>query len=243
MKYEGSEAYEQDDFFEKYMARRNREESPNNIIEKPIFFELMKDVRNKSVLDLGCGDGKFGRELLESGCKYYIGVDGSSNMIKESSKNLQGTAGQTEYAKLENWTFPKASYDLVTSRLVFHYIKEIAPIFEKVHDTLKDKGEFTFSVQHPILTSSLKSGAKQGVHMDWIVDNYFERGEREESWIDEKVVKYHRTLEDYFSLLIQTGFKVEELREGMPQRVYFENEEDFLRRSRIPLFLIFSCSK
>jgi ubiquinone/menaquinone biosynthesis C-methylase UbiE len=65
MEYRGASAYNDDQFFKNYITRRNREDSPNNIIEKPIFLEMIGDVKGKKVLDLGCGDAKFGVELLQ----------------------------------------------------------------------------------------------------------------------------------------------------------------------------------
>jgi hypothetical protein len=58
-----------------------------------------------------------------------------------------------------------------------------------------------------------------------------------------KIVKYHRTTEEYYQLLKQTGFNIDDLREGTPRPEEFRNESEFKRRMRIPLFLIFSCVK
>ena len=65
MKYEGSSAYEEKDFLESFLQRRNRLESPNNSIEKPVIYELLGAFQNKRILDLGCGDALFGKELLK----------------------------------------------------------------------------------------------------------------------------------------------------------------------------------
>ena len=53
------------------MKRRYRETSPNESLEKPAFFQLVGDVKGKKILDLGCGDAKFGKELLEKDCHSY----------------------------------------------------------------------------------------------------------------------------------------------------------------------------
>ena len=53
MEYSGASAYNDDQFFKNYINRRNCEESPNNIIEKPILLEMIGDVKGKNVLDLG----------------------------------------------------------------------------------------------------------------------------------------------------------------------------------------------
>lgn len=75
------------------------------------------------------------------------------------------------------------------------------------------------------------------------MDNYFIDGEREEPWIDHVVVKFHRTIEQYFTALREEGFTILELREGTPKREHFSSEEEFKRRQRIPVVLAFSCVK
>ena len=75
------------------------------------------------------------------------------------------------------------------------------------------------------------------------MDDYFEEGERQEPWIDKIVVKHHRTIESYFSALTKAGFRVTGLQEGMPKRQYFQSDEEYLRRKRIPVILAFSCVK
>ena len=243
MEYRGAAAYNDDQFFKNYITRRNREESPNNMIEKPIFLEMIGDVKGKKVLDLGCGDAKFGVELLQKGCTSYDGVEGSENMAKESVKSLTGTVGNVHLSPMETWDFQTGSYDLVVSRLALHYLTELKEIFQETHKSLGSNGRFIFSVQHPVLTSSIKSAAASSSKTDWIVDDYFNSGERVEPWIDKKVVKYHRTIEEYFQLLKQAGFMIEDIREGTPRVEEFTRESEYKRRMRIPLFLIFSCKK
>jgi SAM-dependent methyltransferase len=243
MEYKGVSAYNDGDFFKNYLTRRNRSESPNNTIEKPILFELIEDVIGKKVLDLGCGDAKFGVELLQKGCISYHGVDGSEKMVREATKNLNGTEGKVHLSSIETWKFHTGNYDLVVSRLALHYLAELKEIFQEVHNSLKDNGKFIFSVQHPVLTSSIKSAEASSSKTNWIVDDYFTSGKRVEPWIDKKVVKYHRTFEEYFKLLKLTGFKINDIREGTPKVEKFSSESEYKRRMRIPLFLIFSCEK
>ena len=243
MEYRGSSVYEQEDFLSNYLKRRNRHDSPNNAIEAPIIFELLGDFSGKAILDLGCGDASFGRELLERGAKSYSGVEGSEQMMNKARKEMEGLDGTLYQITMEAYSFPPNDVDIVTSRFAIHYIEEIEQLFKNIHSTLKEEGKFVFSVQHPLTTSSFeskKSGEKRG---SWIVDDYFLEGERKEPWIDKLVVKYHRTIEHYFTALTEAGFKITDLREGLPQRGHFSTEEEFQRRNRIPVVLIFSCTK
>lgn len=243
MAYKGSSVYDKEQFFENYRARRNRETSPNNSIESPILYELLGEVDGKSILDLGCGDGLFGVELLEKGAASYTGIEGSKRMFDEASRHLNGTTASVYHSTLENWNFPNSKVDIVVSRLVFHYIKDLHLIFQGIYNHLKDNGKFIFSVQHPLLLSTFESAVSSKKRTNWVVDDYFSMGERTEPWIDEVVVKYHRTIEEYYRLLKQTGFKVTDLREGRPKPENFLHKEEYERRMRIPLFLIVSCEK
>lgn len=243
MKFKGPSAYEEKDFLANFLLRRNRMDSPNNSIEKPVIYELLETVQNERILDLGCGDALFGKELLQAGALFYHGVEGSEEMNRLAEQNIKGLHAEITFATMESFDYPKEHYDIVTSRLAIHYLPEVDELFRNVHASLKEDGKFVFSVQHPLTTSSFtskKTGEKRG---SWIVDDYFVEGERQEPWIDKIVVKYHRTTESYFKALRKAGFRITDLREGMPNRQYFEDQEEYERRKRIPVILAFSCSK
>jgi SAM-dependent methyltransferase len=241
--YKGSEVYNDDVFFERYMKRRHRGESPNECIEKPIFTQLLGDVTRKRILDLGCGDATFGKQLLDQGCSSYVGIEGSHKMVEKANQALHGTAGTVHLMNMEDYDFPSSKYDVVISRMALHYLEDLESVLHRVHRTLVNGGSLVFSVMHPIITSSFKSYGQTGKRQDWLVDDYFWSGKRVELWMDKEVVKYHRTIEQYFRLLQQAGFKVEHIREPMPQKELFHDQEEYERRMRIPLMLVFACTK
>lgn len=243
MAFTESEVYNNDSFFEQYMKRRYRNDNPNDTIEKPALLQLIGDVKEKTILDLGCGDAQFGVELLQKGCLSYTGIEGSHLMYTEAIKQLENKNGIVHFINLKDYTYPSSTFDLVTSRLALHYIEHLDIIFQNVYQTLKNDGIFTFSVQHPVITSSFESLQTSGKRTSWLIDNYFKTGERIEPWIEQDVIKYHRTIEQYFTLLQQAGFTITDLREAIPKRNHFQSEEEYTRRLRIPLFLLFSCKK
>jgi SAM-dependent methyltransferase len=202
----------------------------------------MGDVAGKSILDLGCGDARFGAELLSSEHRTsdYTGIEGSDNMFRAAVENVKGQNAQIEQAFMEDWTYPPNQYDLVISRLAIHYVEDADLLFHNVHNTLKENGRFIFSVEHPVITSTLQPS---GMRTNWIVDQYFVEGYREQKWLGGSVKKMHRSIESYYMALQKAGFQVEHLRESNPQRQYFVNEETYLRRQRIPLFMFLSASK
>jgi cyclopropane fatty-acyl-phospholipid synthase-like methyltransferase len=240
---DGPAFYDDDDVFSTYMARRQRTDRPNDTLEKPVILALAGDLTGQRMLDLGCGDAAFGREALDQGCQSYLGLEGSRNMFAAAEQLLAGTSGAVVLANIEDWEYPAAAFDLVVSRLALHYVAEVESVFQRVHHALVDGGRFVFSVEHPVITSSDKGWQGVGQRQGWLVDDYFQAGHRLTAWMGSHVVKYHRTIENYFVSLQQAGFKVESLREAEPHRERFEDEATYRRRQRIPLFLIMAAGK
>jgi len=240
---EGPDFYDDAGVFVNYMKRRQRADTPNDTLELPLVEELLGNPAGEDFLDLGCGDGRFGVELLDREASSYFGVDGSENMIRAAQENLSGTAGTAMRVKLEALDLQAAKYSRVSARLVLHYIEDLMPTLREVAKSLKENGLFVFSVEHPVITSSDLARQESGLKQSWTVDDYFNAGPRVTSWMGGSVVNHHRTVEDYFAAVQAAGLQVESLREARPRRENFSDEALFLRRNRIPLFLIVAARK
>lgn len=244
MEYKGSSVYDNREFFENYMKRRHRKESPNIVIELPALLKMIGHIENQQILDLGCGDASLGELLLQYNGNSYTGIDGSESMCQKARESVGQHPGcSILQSSLEDFNYASYSYDLVVSQLVLHYVEDLRSVIQNVYSCLKPEGRFIFSVQHPLLTSSAKSMESGGRRSDWIVDDYYHTGKRAEPWIGENVIKYHRTIEDYFSILQHAGFRISSISEACPLKENFEEEAEYERRMRIPLFLLFSCEK
>ena len=227
--------------FSIYMQNRQRAGNPNDTLEKPVFMQLLPDVRGKDILDIGCGDGGFGIELLDRNCASYTGLEPAAAMAT-TAKSAIGERGTIIEARAEDWTYPLAAYDCVVSRLMLHYIGDLPRLFAQVFASLKPGGSFIFSAPHPVITASNKSTG--GPRQDWIVDDYFVPGERVLNWMQGQVIQYHRTIEDFFGTMQGSGFQVIALRESRPDPALFIDDPELLaRRNRIPLFLLVAGEK
>lgn len=242
MAFNGPAFYDDEAVFATYMAARERPFNANDTLEKPIFDELVGNLAGRRILDLGCGDARFGREALTAGCQSYLGIEGSQRMFELAQANLAGSKGTVALATMENWSYPAQQFDLVTSRLALHYLEHIGPVLANVFQTLVSGGRFIFSVEHPVITSCDR-GRGDGLRQDWLVDDYFDGGRRVTTWMGGEVVKYHRPVEDYFLALQAAGFVVDSLRESRPQRHLFVDEATYQRRKRIPLLLLLAATR
>jgi trans-aconitate methyltransferase len=87
----GGAFYDEPTVFHQYSSHRASPTNPNDLVEEPALLDLLGSVRDKRVLDLGCGTGTFGRSLLQAGCHSYVGIDASLNMVTAAQQILQGT--------------------------------------------------------------------------------------------------------------------------------------------------------
>ncbi|WP_431920086.1 class I SAM-dependent methyltransferase [Nonomuraea jabiensis] len=236
----GGSFYDAPQVVEQYLSHRHSgASSPNHVMEEPALLEELGEVTGLRVLDLGCGDAAIAQVLLDAGCRSYLGLDGSAAMVEAANAALCGTAGRVEMADIEDFSAPPSSFDLVVSRLAFHYVEDIEPVLAALHGCLSPGGRIVFTVVHPVLTSH-DSGVREK-RTSWVVDDYFLQGPREREWMGGTVTWFHRTIEDYVAAFMKSGFSLSSLRECAPCEDRFAGDADELaRRRRVPLFLLLS---
>jgi SAM-dependent methyltransferase len=239
----GPEFYDVETVFEHYSNHRDRADNPNETIEQPILWEMIGDPSGFFVLDLGCGDARIAEAFKTAGAARYVGIEGSVRMVKRSHERIDPSFAEVRHLNLENFQPSPAEFDLIVSSLAFHYVEDIRSLFVKLHQALKPDGKLVFSVEHPVITSCNSSLDTSPIRGAWTVDGYFERGPRQVRWMGDVVTKYHRTLQDFFELLGQTGFQLEKFRESDPAPERFRDVDLWRRRRRIPLFLLMSATK
>ncbi len=239
----GTAFYDDHTVFARYMATRKQwPDNPNDTLERPVMLELIGTLEGLRILDLGCGDAGFGRYALDHGCRAYLGIDGSSNMVAAARETLAASPDQVVHAPMETWVYPREAFDLIVSSLAFHYIPDLATVLAGAFRALVPGGRIAFSVEHPVITSCDRGWGDEK-REDWVVDDYFVEGPRVTSWLGGRVVKIHRTLETYVGMMQAAGFVLDRLRESHPRRELFTDEAEYERRKRIPLFLFLAGHK
>lgn len=235
----GDSFYDAEDVHRRYTAHRDgkRHLSPNYVMEEPAVLAEVGDPAGLRILDLGCGDGRFGHKMLMAGAGSYQGVDSSLRMIEMAEQNLAGTPGSVELADIEDVIPPSGSLDLITARLSLHYVAELDRIMNVAAQGLAVDGRFIFTVVHPVITSY--DNQPTGPRTSWTVDDYFRTGPRMRNWLGSEVTWHHRTIEDYVRAVTEAGLTLTALRECGPDPARFDGHTDELaRRQRVPLFLL-----
>ena len=74
--------YDDEIFFEGYKKIRDNKINANNLFEIPTLFSMLPDLKNKRILDLGCGFGEHCKRFIECGAKRVVGIDISEKMLE-----------------------------------------------------------------------------------------------------------------------------------------------------------------
>lgn len=239
----GGAFYDAPGVLERYRAHRQWAENPNSVMEEPAVLEELGSVARLRILDLGCGEADTGRLLLDAGAASYLGVDGSARMADAARAGLSHAKADVVKCDIEEFAAEPASFDLVISRMAFHYVEDIGLVLGRCHDWLAPGGRILFTVVHPVVTSNDARASTDQPREDWVVDNYFVKGARAQSWLGAETRWYHRTVEDYVRALHAAGFSLRSLRECAPSRDRFDDEDEFRRRQRIPLVLLLTADR
>lgn len=226
-----------------YLAHRHSgTASPNIVMEEPAVLAQLGDLSDLRVVDLGCGDGSFADVVLDGGAHSYLGLDGSAAMIDLARKRVRDPRVTFQLGSIEDFVAAPGSADLVTSRMAFHHLREVGPALRSVHRTLTPGGRLIFTVAHPVITSHDDQAPRP--RTSWTVDDYFETGPRRRSWFGSEVTWFHRTVEQYLSAVLATGFDLEAVSECEPDGdLLADAPEELARRRRVPLVLLISARR
>ncbi|NPA39916.1 MAG: methyltransferase domain-containing protein [Thermodesulfobacteria bacterium] len=105
--------------------------------EKRLVKELLPEVKDKLVLDLGCGTGLFTELVLSA--KKVFGLDLSKNMLaiaKDKLKKAYFVNGDAYFLP-----FKSSIFDFVLSITVFEFIKEPEKVISEIYRVLKPGGK------------------------------------------------------------------------------------------------------
>lgn len=206
---------------------------------------LFPSMAGKSVLDLGCGYGWHSKYAADQGALSVLALDLSERMIEEAQKRNSADNITYKVCSVEDYEYPKSSYDFVISNLTLHYIADLNFIFEKVFQTLKSDGIFLFNIEHPVFTSGINEDwlyDEDGSPIAWPIDNYFYPGERQTLFLGQHITKQHHTLTQILMGLINIGFILEHVEEAKPseEMINLAGMKDEMRR---PMMLLVRARK
>ena len=239
--------YDNDEFFKGYQSKRGAL-SANDLLEIPQLFELIGDVNNLSVLDLGCGTGGHDRKLVELGAKRVLGVDLSNNMINEAKRKTISDKIEYRVMSMSNIEVLDETFDLVVSSLAIHYVEDYDTLCKKVYNLLNDDGKFVFSIGHPMDNCVLLNGYPENfVEINnkkyYLISDYNNEGKRVSHWFVDGVETYHRNVSHLINGLIDAGFRIEHVSESYATEDVIKLNPKYEDQKDHSYFMFFKCKE
>ncbi len=218
----------------------------------PALIRTVGQVKGLRVLDLGCGQGWFSRELASRGAR-VTGLDWSAQQIAIAKEHERKRRGKIEYVCADavriTQRWPSRSFDLVTSCMSFMDMPRLDKVLSGACRLLKPGGRLVFSVSHPMNTAPGAHWLRKriGHHGPWLVDGYFEEGPYDVVWSLRgtsrvmRVPQWHRTFAGWFELFHNSRLGVTRVWEPRPTTLQARRIAGFEGARRVPYYLIFEA--
>ncbi len=235
-----------------YQELLSKADSYQNTVILPNLLRLLGPIKNKTILDLACGQGFFSQALLNEGA-HMVGADAAPDLIALAKKNIPNGTFHTSSA--DHLPFIKdGSCDAVIIILAIQNIKPVDGVFTEVKRVLKPGGRLLLVLNHP----AFRIPKQSSWGWDAETTTQYRRLDRYMSEMTNEIdmhpgqknsvstVSFHRPLQYYFKLLTKHNLLVSRLEEWISPkntaagpRAAAEN----LARKEFPLFLFLEATK
>ncbi len=173
--------------------------------------DVLGDVRDKDILELGCGAAQWSIALAQRGAR-PVGLDLSERQLEHARRLMAeaGVAVPLVHASAESVPLPDASFDIV---FCDHGAMTFADPYLTVPEVarlLRPGGLFAFSHASPILMTAWALDAERAG--DRLVNDYFGM----HAFDDGESIDFNLPYGEWIRLFRRNGFVVEDLIEPRP---------------------------
>ena len=123
------------------------------LLIEPSTEHLLEDIAGQTILDVGCGAGRFARRMVELGAR-VVAFDFSERFINRARQRTPKDAAieyhvvdATDYELLIK--FGKGHFDQAVATMALMDVSAVDPLFRALAVLLKPGGHFTFTILHP----------------------------------------------------------------------------------------------
>ena len=203
------------------------EHNPLITIEENLTLDLIGDVRNQRILDVGCGTGRYCELLARRGAN-VIGIDPSQEMLEYAEKKITPNCKfELRLGRIEDARFPRSHFDVVVSALTVGHLLELEPLIREISRVLKSEGRLILSDMHPF----------------WFVCGFDYVKFTDGSGQEYRIPEYAHLFEEYWNLFAKFKFHVEDVKEPKIDDRLIERFPNLMKYKGIPLALIIRARK
>ena len=185
----------------------------------PTTLRLIGNVREKKILDLGCGPGLYANVLKRKGARVK-GIDNSKKFIEIAGKevpNIDFVLGDIS----KKLPYKNNEFDIVLSALVLGHLASWDNVLKEVRRVLKKNGLFVFSIKNPIIQCERK--IKWKGRRFRVIKDYFKEGWRTADWAvhgkkfkSVLIAHHHKKYSTIIRNLVKNGFEIVDYEDTKP---------------------------
>lgn len=119
----------------------NNYQTEEKCVRKMKSLALPMDLSSARVLDVGCNQGWFCREMERRGAAYVVGLDKNLKSIEIARKYRQQYADKINFYN-QHWgdPLPEGPFDYILHLSAFHYAKDPQKLLDDMRNVLSPKG-------------------------------------------------------------------------------------------------------
>ena len=132
-----------------WAAQYDTNDNKTRDLEALALKKLLLGKTYKHCLELGCGTGK-NTEWLLTICDQITAIDFSEGMLEIAKNKIKSAKVNFSEADItKDWTFAKATYDLITFSLMLEHIEDLHAVFHKVSKVTATGSQVYIGELHP----------------------------------------------------------------------------------------------
>lgn len=210
----------------------------------PTIIRLIGDVRNKRIIDVGCGSGYLTAKLATKSL-HVVGLDPSREMIKIAKREYGHTPGLEFYnLSIEDFSryYSGTQFEVAVSNMSLITIPNLDEALRAISSLLLPNGIFAFNITHPCFWNQYR-GYESPDSFQYHIP-HAQKGSfiisLDHRGLPSPTTHFHRPLQEYFRSLQEASFTVDKLIEPFPTP---EVEKLYPKPWKVPHFLSLRCIK
>ncbi len=206
------------------------------------------DVKGEKILDLGCGEGGYSRELAKKGA-IVTSIDCSEEPLEYAKKKAEEEQLEIKhYMRNSNnlYGLEDNIFDDVLSSMMIMDVEDLNGTLKEIYRVLKPGGKVFISMLHPCFKPPVehKWFSNDG-EIQVIVKDYYNPTEWNGSitGLERTVVYRHKTLSEYVKFFVKNGFILLDMDEPIPTEEQIKMSHRIEWLTKIPMYLFMELVK
>ncbi|MBI4426617.1 MAG: class I SAM-dependent methyltransferase [Candidatus Kerfeldbacteria bacterium] len=185
----------------------------------PVVRRLLGRVKSRVILEIGCGNGYFSRQLARAGAE-VTAIDKSKKFVSLAQEKKKRHPLRIHYLQHDAVNLKglgSLKFDIVLANMVLMDVPHFHQVMKEVARVLKSSGRFVFSIVHPLYSDWQHAvvSYKGKKYYARVLKKYMSETDNDRMhWKSgHATIHYHRPLQSYIHALRDAGFLVRDIYE------------------------------